>query len=134
MLLDVGTTIMYVGRMCSRYKKSNKKKKQTKRTLNAPKFLALVVSVGKVKGHYQIFATTSLAHTLAGVSVLRLELVAMEIVKAEDVQIHLGNVKLVLPSWDVHRENGKNLIFKTQANSTHKPIWMRKESPYEREH
>lgn len=105
-----------------------------KRILNAPKFLALVVSVGKVRVHYQIFATTSLAHTLAGVSVLRLELVAMAIVHAEDVQIHLGNVKMLLPRWSAHRENGESLIFKTPANLSHKPIWKQKENRYEMEH
>ena len=92
MPLVVVIAITSVWRMCNRYQKNNKKKKQTKRILNAPKFLALVVSVGKVRVHYQIFATTSLAHTLVGVSVLRLELVAMAIVHAEDVQIHLGHV------------------------------------------
>ena len=87
-----------------------------------------------VRVHYQILATTSSAHTLEGVSVLRLELVAMAIVHSEDVQIHLGNVKLLLPRWSVHRENGESLIFKTPANLTHKPTWMQKENRYEMEH
>ena len=54
MPLVVGTTITSLWRMCNRCQKNNKKEKQMKRILNAPKFLALVVSVGKVRVHYQI--------------------------------------------------------------------------------
>ena len=56
-------------------------------------------------------------------------MVAMAIVRTEDVQIYFGNVKLLLPRWSAHRENGESLIFKTPANLTHKPIWKQKEKP-----
>ena len=68
------------------------------------------------------------------VSVLRLKLVAMAIVDADDVQIHFGNLKLLLPRWSVHHENSKSLKFKTPPNLAHKPIWMQKENRYEMEH
>ena len=80
---------------------------------NGPKFPVLVAPVGKVKRKCRMFATTPLAHTLAGVSVLRVELVVMEIANAKDVQIHLGKVKLVMPKGSAHHGNDESLIFKT---------------------
>ena len=100
-------------------KKDNKKNKQTKR--NGPKFPVLAVPVGKPKRKCRMFAT-SLVHTLAGVSVLRLKLVAMEIANAKDVQIHLGKVKLVKQRGSAHRGNDESLIFKTRSNLSQKHI------------
>lgn len=48
----------------------------------------------------------------------------MDIVHAEDVEIHLGNIKLMMPRWSVHHENGGSLMFKTRSNLTHKLILM----------
>ena len=69
----------------------------------------------------------------AGVSVLRLELVAMEIANAKDVQIHLGKVKLVMPRGSALHGNDESLIFKTRSNLSQKHILMKKENRYERE-
>lgn len=88
----------------------------------------------KGKEKCRMFATTSLAHTLAGVSVLRLELVAMEIANAKDVQIHLGKVKLVMPRGSAYHGNDESLIFQTRSNLSQKHILMKKENRYEREH
>ena len=79
-----------------------------------------------------MFATTPLAHTLAGVSVLRVELVVMEIANAKDVQIHLGKVKLVMPKGSAHHGNDESLIFKTLSNLSQKHVLMKKENRYER--
>ena len=124
MPMVVDTTIMSIWRRGGPCQKTIKVKKQKK--IKGPKFTALVVSVGKAKRHCQIFATT--AHTPAAVGVLKFELVAEEIVHAEDVQIHLGKVKLVMPRWSAHHENDESLIFKTRSNLTHKPTLMKREN------
>ena len=76
----------------------------------------------------------SLAFTLAGVSVLKLELVAVEIAHAEGVQIHMDNVNLEMLILSAHHENDESMIFKTRLNLTCKPTLILKENRYEREH
>ena len=115
MPLVVDTTIMSIWRRGGPCQKTIKVKKQKK-----------IKGPGKTKRHCQIFAT--MAHTPAAVGVLKFELVAEEIVHAEDVQIHLGNVKLVMPRWSAHHENDESLIFKTRSNLTHKPTLMKREN------
>ena len=81
--------------------------KQQRRETNERKLPEVSCSCGvskKCQGSLSNIGTTSLAHTPAGPSVLRLELLAEETVHAEDFQIHLGNVKLGMLRWSVHHE------------------------------
>ena len=90
-----------------------------------------MVLVEKVKGHRQIFATTSLGHTQAGASALKQEFDAVEIVRAKDAEAHLVNEILEIPRLSALLENVESLIFLFLPHLSLKSILMKKENRYE---